>query len=73
MHHIRPDIAILPIDGNGTLTVSEAAEVTRQMNPRWVIPGNWGPGSEGATAYDVERFKEAVDDAAEVIVPTLIK
>lgn len=70
MDRIRPDIAILPIDGNGTLTVSEAVEVVKQMRPRWVIPSNWGPLTEGASELDAMQFKREVGGRAEVIVPT---
>jgi L-ascorbate metabolism protein UlaG (beta-lactamase superfamily) len=65
MARIRPDIAILPIDGNGTMTVSEAAEVVKQMRPRWVIPSNWGP----ATEMNVRLFKREVGGRAQVIIP----
>jgi len=67
MSRIRPDIAILPIDGNGTLTVQEAAEVVKQMRPRWVIPSNWGPGME----INVRMFKQEVGGRAEVLIPEL--
>lgn len=70
MDRIRPDIAILPIDGNGTLTVSEAVEVVKKMRPRWVIPSNWGPLTEGASELDALEFKRAVSGRAEVIIPT---
>jgi L-ascorbate metabolism protein UlaG (beta-lactamase superfamily) len=69
MAGLAPDIAILPIDGNGTLTPGEAAEVVRVMRPRWVIPCNWGKPLGGASAVDVAQFREEVGDTAEVIVP----
>ncbi len=68
MGRIRPDIAILPIDGNGTLNVLNAAEVVKQMRPRWVIPCNWGPGDE----TNVRLFQQEVGGRAEVIIPTLV-
>jgi L-ascorbate metabolism protein UlaG (beta-lactamase superfamily) len=68
MDLIKPDIAILPIDGNGTLTVSEAVAVVKEMKPRWAIPSNLGSGTEGATSLDAQRFKDAVGDQAEVII-----
>ena len=67
MDSIRPDVAILPIDGNGTLTTEEAAEVVRQMRPRWVIPCNWSTTTE----VNVRQFKELVGGRAEVLVPEL--
>ena len=70
MDQIHPDIAILPIDGNGTLSVEEAAALTQKMRPRWVIPSNWSKRAEGATSMDVLRFRELVGDSAEVVIPT---
>jgi L-ascorbate metabolism protein UlaG (beta-lactamase superfamily) len=69
MQRIHPDIAILPIDGNGTLTVEEAVEVVKLMRPRWVIPCNWGASREGATRLDALRFKALVAERATVIIP----
>lgn len=69
MARIHPDIAILPIDGNGTLTVKEAVEVVKQMRPRWVIPCNWSK----ATQADVRLFKQQVSGRAEVIVPEVLE
>lgn len=68
MEHIHPDIAILPIDGNGTLTVQDAVEVVKQMRPRWVIPSNWGAGDEN----NVRLFQREVGGRAEVVIPTAI-
>lgn len=71
MKRIRPDIAILPIDGRGTLTVAEAAAVVSEMRPRWVIPCNWGAATEGASESEAVAFKRAVGERATVILPTL--
>jgi L-ascorbate metabolism protein UlaG (beta-lactamase superfamily) len=68
MERIRPDIAILPIDGNGTLTFNEAARVVKQMRPRWVIPSNWGSDSEGASPLDAEAFQQRVEEYSEVVI-----
>lgn len=70
MMGLHPDIAILPIDGHGTLSVDEAAQVVRQMRPRWVVPSNWGAASEGATWIDALAFRRQVGDDAEVIIPS---
>lgn len=69
MDMIQPDIAILPIDGQGTLDVAAAVEVIKKMRPRWVIPCNWGTISDGATQFDVQHFKSLVGDRADVIIP----
>ncbi len=71
MSRIRPDIAILPIDGRGTLTPIEAAAVVKEMRPRWVIPCNWGATAEGASELDALAFKRAVGERATVILPRL--
>lgn len=69
MDLIKPDIAILPIDGNGTLTVDEAATVVRHMRPRYTIPSNWGTAAEGATRVDALALKSLVADHTQVILP----
>lgn len=68
MERIHPDIAILPIDNNGTLTVSEAADLVKRMRPRWVIPSNFGPEAEGATHLEAETLKRLVGNWAEVVI-----
>jgi L-ascorbate metabolism protein UlaG (beta-lactamase superfamily) len=72
MTSLRPDIAILPIDGNGTLTASEAAQVTSQMRPRWVIPCNWGFNASGTNRVDAQIFAREVGSAAQVVLPELV-
>lgn len=69
METIRPDVAILPIDNDGTLDVMEAAEVVRQMRPRWVIPCNWGASGGAASIMEARQLKETVRDYTEVIIP----
>ncbi len=69
MKQIHPDIAILPIDDNGTLSVEEASEVVKIIRPRWVIPYNWGAIGEGAAQVDARNFKKIVGKQAEVIIP----
>lgn len=66
MARLHPDIAILPIDGSGTLTVEDAVQVVKQMRPKWVIPANYGPETEPAA----RRFKDALADLTLVILPT---
>jgi len=70
MDTLHPDIAILPIDNNGTMSVTEAVAAVERMRPRWVIPANWGKQAGGATPLDVVRFRNAVGDRAEVVVPS---
>lgn len=68
MATIRPDILILPIDGDGTFTPETAAEAVAQMRPRWVIPCNWGTVGKGATLREAELFKRLVGTTSEVIL-----
>lgn len=69
MSALRPDIAILPIDGRGTLTVAEAAQVIREMRPRWAFPANWGTYSDGATRADVLELQRLTAGHTEVVLP----
>lgn len=64
MTSIHPDIAILPIDGRGTLTPMEAAQVVNNMRPKWAIPYNWDTG----TRMDAHIFADAVTEHTEVII-----
>jgi L-ascorbate metabolism protein UlaG (beta-lactamase superfamily) len=50
MASIHPDIAILPIDGSGTMTADEAALAVAQMRPRWAIPCNWNSSNRVSAA-----------------------
>jgi L-ascorbate metabolism protein UlaG (beta-lactamase superfamily) len=70
MAHLRPDIAILPIDGNSTLTVDEAIEAVRILRPRWVLPANWGHDGQGATRTEASEFAHQAGSYARVILPS---
>ncbi len=69
MDKIHPDIAILPIDGDGTLTVEDAAQVVKKMRPRWTIPANWGATGSRATMVEVQQFQRLVEGRTKVIAP----
>ncbi len=71
MSALHPDIAILPIDGKGTMTASEAAQVTAQMHPKWVIPCNWGFNASGTNRVDAQIFSREVGDQSQVVLPTV--
>ena len=47
--------------------VSEAAQVARQMQPRWVIPCNWGTAGD-ATWLEAQMFQDEVANDAEVLL-----
>ncbi|GIL08638.1 MAG: MBL fold metallo-hydrolase [Chloroflexota bacterium] len=68
MDTLRPDIAILPIDGRGTLNVADAAQVIRQMRPRWVFPANWGVYGEGAARSDALALQRLTAGQTEVVI-----
>ncbi len=69
MERLHPDIAILPIDDDGTLSQEKAIEAINIMRPRYVIPSNWGATGEGATELEALAFKKMVGGRAEVILP----
>lgn len=73
MDFIKADIAILPIDGAGTLNVVEATQVVQKIKPRWVLPGNWGTLPDGATAFDAQALKDSVGEAAQVVIPSQVR
>lgn len=69
MEQIKPDIALLPIDGRGTLTVEDAAAAALIMRPKWVLPYNWGASNSGASRLDALRLAREVGDTAQVVLP----
>lgn len=73
MDRLNPDIAMLPIDNDGTLNVADAVRVVEKLKPRWVYPMNWGETGEGASMLDALEFKQSVGDRAQVILPQALK
>ena len=69
MQRIHPDIAILPIDNDGTLSIDTALEAINILRPRWVIPANWGATGEGVSEMEAKEFKRRVGARSEVILP----
>jgi L-ascorbate metabolism protein UlaG (beta-lactamase superfamily) len=68
MGALHPDIAILPINGSATMTASEAARVTTQMQPKWVIPCNWGFSASSTNRVDASIFAREVGNRAQVML-----
>lgn len=69
MENLRPDVLILPIDGNGTMNPTEAAELVKKLRPRWAIPCNWGHNSgEGANHLDALMFKQMAEGVTEILL-----
>ena len=68
MEYLRPDILLLPIDGYGRLSVSEALQLVAMHKPRWAIPYNWGGAGEEVTALDAQSFKAQASIETEVLL-----
>lgn len=66
--YLKPDIILLPIDGYGRLSVSDAARLVESMQPRWAIPYNWGGAGEEATQLDAQSFQSQVAGNTEVLL-----
>ncbi len=64
MGKLHPDIAILPVDGRGTMTATDAAQAVAIMKPRYAIPFNWNATTRGEAA----AFQREVGDSVEVVV-----
>jgi len=60
---LRPDIVILPIDGD-PLTAPDAAEVTAAIQPDHVIPSRWTLASGAVGRMDAQIFAQAVRERA---------
>lgn len=71
MSSIHPEIAVLPIGGRQTMSVTDAVEAVRRLRPQWVIPSHWGTSLEGGSALDAKIFKDYVEreNLAKVIIP----
>ncbi len=66
MARLRPDIALLPIDGDGTLNPADAVSAAKTLGARWVVPYNWG--GQGATRLDAVNVARDLNGLAETIV-----
>jgi L-ascorbate metabolism protein UlaG (beta-lactamase superfamily) len=67
---VHPDIAILPIDNNDTLSIPEAVAAVELLEPVWVIPCNWGTISKSPSLVEALEFKKLVGNKAEVVIPS---
>ncbi len=59
MAEIECDVAFLPVSGKYVMTVEEAAEAARTLNPQIVVPMHYGSGI--GTAGDGQRLTELYD------------
>jgi L-ascorbate metabolism protein UlaG (beta-lactamase superfamily) len=60
----RIDVALLPIGGTYTMDETEAAQATKDIRPKVVVPIHYGY----ATAGDPRKFASLVADTAEVVI-----
>ncbi|MCS6835030.1 MAG: MBL fold metallo-hydrolase [Anaerolineae bacterium] len=68
MSRLHPDVVILPIDDNGTLSVERAAQAVSVLRPSIVIPCNWA-NSGRVNLSDALRLQRLVAEQAKVIFP----
>lgn len=55
----RPDVLILPLDGDGSADPEEAARTTAQIRPRCVLPFHWNLA--GSSRVDYARFAQELN------------
>jgi L-ascorbate metabolism protein UlaG (beta-lactamase superfamily) len=65
MAEIDCDVALLPVSGKYVMTVEEAAEAARTLNPQIVVPMHYGSGI--GTADDGQRLAELYDGKVAIL------
>jgi len=65
MAEIDCDVALLPVSGTYVMTVEEAAEAARTLNPQIVVPMHYGSGI--GTAGDGQRLAELYDGEVAIL------
>jgi L-ascorbate metabolism protein UlaG (beta-lactamase superfamily) len=60
------DVALLPIGDNFTMGIDDAAEATRMLHPRKVVPYHYN--TFGLIEQDPEEFKAQVGTASECVI-----
>ena len=65
MKGLKPDIALLPVSGTYVMSAEEAAQATKMIEPKLVIPMHYGAivGSE----QDALRFKQLVKVEVQIL------
>lgn len=65
MKGLKPDVALLPVSGTYVMSAEEAAQATRMIEPKLVIPMHYGAivGSE----QDAHRFKQLVTTEVQIL------
>ena len=67
MADIACDVALLPVSGIYVMTVEEAVDAARTINPAIVVPMHYGAGI--GTAGDGQRFTELYDGKVVLLQP----
>lgn len=65
MKGLKPDVALLPVSGTYVMSAEEAAQATKMIEPKLVIPMHYGAivGSE----QDAQRFKQLVTAEVQIL------
>ena len=65
MKGLKPDVALLPVSGTYVMSAEEAAQATKMIEPKLVIPMHYGAivGSE----QDAQRFKQLVTVEVQIL------
>lgn len=66
MEVLKPDIMLLPIDGDGQAALEDALKLVALLQPRWAVPYNWGGAGSQATEMDARSFQSRVGESTEV-------
>jgi L-ascorbate metabolism protein UlaG (beta-lactamase superfamily) len=66
MNDIETDIALLPVSGTYVMTVDEAIQAARAINPKIAIPMHYGAIVGDQT--DAERFRDQLAGEIEVVI-----
>jgi len=67
MNEIQCDVALLPVSGKYVMTVEEATEAARTLDPEIVVPMHYGAGI--GTARDGEQLMDLYDGKVSLLQP----
>jgi L-ascorbate metabolism protein UlaG (beta-lactamase superfamily) len=68
MADVTADVALIPVGGTYTMTVKQAAEAVKKINPKVAVPMHCG--DIVGTLGDRESFKAAASATVVVLDPT---
>lgn len=58
---LRPDIALMPVNGGDAMTATAAAQAVAHMRPQWAIPYNWHSGNGVGNRVDAQLFASELE------------